>query len=312
MGGLIALIVFVPYLLWQATHGWVTLEFIQNAKELKNAPLSPVDFLTAQILFQHPIAMPLWLAGLAAMFLHNDLRKYRSIGIAYIVLLLLFILQRGKPYYLSPIYPLLLSAGAIVFEELETRKIWKVIVRSYTGILLISGLVILPLWVPILPVETYVRYSVLLGLRPPKMERHGDTVLPQVFADRFGWQEMVADVARAYGSLSPEEKEEATIFAQNYGEAGAIDFFGGRYGLPQAICGHNSYWHWGIRKPSATVVIIIGGRREDHARIFESVELFTVHHAQYAMPYETDLPIYIARKPKIPLTDIWDTVRRYI
>jgi hypothetical protein len=312
MGGLVALILFSPNLLWQATHDWATVEFMRNAQQWKNAPLSLLEFLSAQILFQHPIALPLWLAGLSAFFLHNNLEKYRFFGIAYIVLLVLFVMQRGKPYYLSPVYPLLLSAGAVVFEDLAKRKNRSVFVRLYVGMLLAGGLITLPLWVPILSVETYVRYSNHLGLQPPRMERHRDTMLPQVFADRFGWKEMVAEVARAYHSLTPEEQSEATIYTQNYGEAGAIDFFGGRYNLPKAISGHNNYWLWGMRNPSATTVIIVGGKREDHDEVFGSVQLFTIHNHQYAMPFETDLPVYICRKPRIPLKDIWEKVRRFI
>ena len=312
MGGLVALVLFFPNILWQATHDWATVEFMQNAQKWKNAPMTPLEFLSAQVLFQHPIVLPLWLAGLSAFFLHANLKKYRFIGITFLVLLLLFVLQRGKPYYLSPIYPLLLSAGAIAFEGLAKRKTGNVLMRLYVGMLVAGGLITLPLWVPILPVETYVRYSNLLGLQPPRMERHRETVLPQVFADRFGWEEMVSEVARAYRSLTPEERSEVMIYAQNYGEAGAIDFFGGRYDLPKASSGHNNYWLWGMRKPSATTAIIVGGRREDHGEVFESVQLFTVHNHPYAMPSETDLPVYICTRPKTPVKEIWGQVRRFI
>ena len=312
MGGVVALILFAPNLVWQATHDWATLEFMRNAQQWKNEPMSPLAFLSAQVLLQHPVALPLWLAGLVAFFFHDHLRKYRFFGIAYIVLLLLFVMQRGKPYYLSPIYPLLLGAGAILFEDLASRRVWRVATRLYAWILLAGGLITLPLWEPILPVETYIHYSTLLGLQPPRMERHRDTVLPQVFADRFGWKEMVAEVARAYRSLTPQEQSEATIYAQNYGEAGAIDFFGGQYQLPRAISGHNNYWLWGMHNPSATIMIIVGGRKEDHSEVFGSVEVFATHNQQYAMPSETDLPIYICKKPKVPLKDVWEAVKRFI
>jgi hypothetical protein len=312
MGVLIALALYVPNLVWQATHNWATLEFMRNAQQWKNAPMSPLDFLSAQALFQHPIALPLWLLGLSALLFHKELKTYRCFGIAYLVLLGLFVIQRGKPYYLSPVYPLLLSTGAIALERLAKRKALRLAARVYAGILFVGGLITLPLWVPILPAETYIRYSGLLGLQPPRMERHRDTVLPQVFADRFGWQELVAEVARAYHSLTSEEQSRTTIYAQNYGEAGAIDFFGGRYNLPGAISGHNSYWLWGMRNPSATTVVIVGGRWEDHEKVFGSVELFAIHSHPYAMPFETELPIYICRHPTIPLKDIWDRARRYI
>lgn len=312
VGGAVAFLLFLPNLLWQSAYDWPTLEFMRNAQQWKNAPMSPVEFLSAQVLFQHPIALPLWLAGLAAFFFHPQLKKYRYLGVAYLVLVILFITQRGKPYYLSPVYPVLLAAGGVMAEGLARRRFGKVAVRAYAVVLCAGCLATLPLWVPVLPVETYVRYSVALGLQPPRMEQHTETVLPQVFADRFGWEEMVAEIARAYRSLSPEEQSAALVYTQNYGQAGAVDFFGGRYGLPPAISGHNSYWLWGVPNPSARVLIILGGSEEHHREVFSSVELFATHRHPYAMPFETDLPIYICRRPVVPLREVWTTVKRYI
>ncbi|TAK67566.1 MAG: hypothetical protein EPO24_00305, partial [Bacteroidetes bacterium] len=312
IGGVLAGILFLPNVLWQMTHEWATLKFMQNAQQWKNAPMSPMEFISAQVLFQHPVTFPLWAAGVLAFFFHASLRKYRFFGFAFLVLLILFIVQRGKPYYLSPVYPLVLSAGAIAFEQFINRRHWEWLSHTYVALLIIGGLALLPAFMPVLPVETYIRYAETMGLQPPKMERHGDTALPQVFADRFGWKEMVAEVAKAYNSLTPEEKEVTAIYAQNYGEAGAVDFFGIEYGLPKAISGHNSYWHWGLRGYSGEIVIIIGGEAEDHAQTYESVERFAIHQHQYAMPYETDLSIFICKKPKVPLTNLWVRVKHYI
>jgi hypothetical protein len=182
----------------------------------------------------------------------------------------------------------------------------------YGTALALGGLIILPQWIPVLPVESYLRYSNMVGMRPPKMERDKDTALPQIFADRFGWEEMVADVARVYRLLTPEEQSKTAIYAQNYGEAGAIDFFGAKYQLPRAISGHNNYWLWGTYDFSGEVVIIIGGRKEEHSKVFGSVQEAAIHRNEYAMPYETELRIFICRKPNVPLQDVWKSVRRYI
>src|SRR2546426_4446870 len=87
---------------------------------------------------------------------------------------------------------------------------------------------------------------------------------PQVFADQFGWEEMVAKVAQAYRSLAPEERAKCVLYAHNYGEAAAIDFYGPKFGLPRAASGHNNYFLWG--PPDSTggrggVVITIGESR---------------------------------------------------
>lgn len=310
-GGVIAIILFLPNLLWQMTHDWATLEFMRNAQQWKIAILSPWEFISFQVLFQHPFVVPLWLGGILALFFHVDLKKYRLFGVAFITLLILFIVQRGKPYYLSPIFPIVISAGAVAIEQFVNRRNWRWLSSTYVVLLIFGGLVLLPLALPVLPVETYIRYSHALGLQQPKLERHGDLELPQVFADRFGWREMVAEVAAVYESLPPDKKAVAAIYTQNYGEAGAIDFYGGQYQLPKAVCGHNSYWLWGMRGYSGEVLVIVGGRLENHRKVYDSVVQVAIHRNAYAMPYENNLPIFVCRNPKLPLLDVWKTTKHY-
>jgi hypothetical protein len=311
IGGAIALWFILPNLLWQFRHDWATLEFMRNAQQWKNLPMSPLEFLKAQVLLQHPLTLPLWLAGLGVFLFHSRLKKYRGFGFAFIFLFLLFVAQRGKPYYLSPFFPLLLAAGAVALDRFAAGGIGRGARAAYAGLLLIGGLVMLPMWVPLLPVETHIRYTRAIGLTPPKMERTRETVLHQVYADRFGWQEMVAAVAGAYESLSPEEQAECAIYTQNYGQAGAVDYFGGRHGLPKAISGHNNYWLWGPGERSGKVLIIIGGDRRDHLQGYEEVTLFATHHNQYAMPGENDLPIWICRRPRFTLQQLWPRVKSF-
>ena len=135
--------------------------------------------------------------------------------------------------------------------------------------------------------------------------------LPQHFSDRFGWEELAADVATVFKGLSPQEQSRAMIYAQNYGEASAISFFGRKYGLPNGTSGHNSYWVWGCGADSVDVVIVLGGKQEDHLRVFARVDQAAVHSHRYAMPYENELPIFICRGLKIPTDDIWNAVKSY-
>jgi hypothetical protein len=311
IGGAIALWFLLPNLFWLARHDWATLEFMRNAQAWKNLPMSPLEFLSAQVLLQHPLTLPLWLAGLAALFFHPQLKKYRCFGYAFVFLFLLFVAQRGKPYYLSPAFPMLLASGAVLLERFAANKLGRGLRIAYAALLLVGGLALLPMWVPLLPVESQIRYTRAIGMAPPKMERTKDTALHQVYADRFGWQEMVAVVARAYKSLSPEEQAVCAIYGQNYGEAGAVDYYGKRYGLPPAISGHNNYWLWGTRGRSGKVLIVIGGKREDHQQAYEEVTLFAVHSNRYAMPAETDLPIWICRRPKLSFKQLWPQVKSF-
>ncbi len=311
IGGAIALWFFLPNLFWLARHDWATLEFMRNAQQWKNLPMSPLEFLKAQVLLQHPLTLPLWLAGLAAMLFHPRLKTCRSLGFAFILLFALFVAQRGKPYYLSPAFPLLLAAGAVLVELAAHGRLGRVARGAYAVLLAAGGLALLPMWVPLLPVEGQIRYTRAIGMAPPQMERGRRTELHQVYADRFGWREMVDTAANAYRSLSPEERAQAAVFTQNYGEAGAVDYYGRKLGLPPAISGHNNYWLWGLHGRTGRVLIVIGGDEEDHREVFKDVTLFAVHRNRYAMPEETDLPIWICRKPKFTLEQVWPHVKHF-
>ncbi len=310
-GGALAVLLALPNIVWQATHGWPTLEFSQNAAQYKNAPMSPVEFFLMQAIFHNPLAFPIWLTGLGALFVHKELKSFRLFGLAYIFLFALFVLQRGKPYYLSPIYPLFFSAGAIVLEEFFTRRSLRWLRNTYLAILMVGGIVGIVLFLPVLPVETYDRVASAIGLSDIKTERHGDTRLPQVLADRFGWREMTATVARVYRSLPTEDQSKAAIYTQNYGQAGAIDFFGKEYNLPPAVSGHNNYWLWGMRGHTGEVLIIVGGNAHDHGHAYASVDSVAFHVNPYAMPHETNLTIFVCRGLKPSIEELWPRVKHY-
>jgi hypothetical protein len=128
----------------------------------------------------------------------------------------------------------------------------------------------------------------------------------------FGWNEMVALVAKAYARLTPEERAHARVFGQNYGEAGAVDVIGRKFGLPHAMSSHNSYWLWGPGDFDGSVLIIIGGDRADNAQFFEDIEIVGQTQSRYAMPYENGLDVSIARKPRVSLREAWPKLKSYI
>jgi hypothetical protein len=177
--------------------------------------------------------------------IHRDLELYSPFITAYLLLFLFFVLENGKPYCFSPICPMLLAAGPVLIEQSLARGVRVCFHRTSLALLLVLGLVTLPLFLPLIPVQTYVRIASTPGIGDIKTERQGDTLLPQVIADRSDWREMTQDVASVYASLPAGEKAGADIYTQNYGEAGAPDFFGKRYGLPKAASGHHNYWLWG-------------------------------------------------------------------
>ena len=196
---------------------------------------------------------------------------------------LVFIAQRSKPYYATAAMPMLLAAGAVVLERTTERRR---LARTGAAVLLIAGtLPIVPMGLPLLPVGTFTRYTAGLGLLPANQERQELGALPQHFADMHGWEDLAREVSRVYQQLPTDEQATARVFAQNYGEAGALEYFALHgYPLPRVISPHNNYWYWGPGEEGGTL-IVIGGRREDMEAVFEHVTDTGRTRCDYCMPY---------------------------
>ncbi len=312
MGGLLAFGIFLPNLVWQMRHGWPTLEILRNVTQAKNAPISPFAFIWQQALLVHPLATPIWLAGLYFFLCAREGRSYRALGWVYLVVLTELLLLKGKIYYLAPAYPMLLAAGAVCIEKLVREHDWSWLKPAILAPLVVGGIIAAPLALPLLPVEAMVKYSKFWDVEAVKVEQQDLGKLPQLFADMFGWEEQVATVARIYSSLPAEERAKAAIFAANYGEAGAIDYFGPLHGLPKAISAHNNYYLWGPRSYSGEVVISVGLMREQLQPLFGQIEQAATISHEYAMPSENDIPVFLCRRPKMSLQRAWPRLKVYI
>jgi hypothetical protein len=173
-----------------------------------------------------------------------------------------------------------------------------------------SGALIAPFAIPVLPVKTYIRYSKALHFQQPAIENRKTGPLPQVYADQFGWEEMAATVARVCNGLPVDVRAKTAIFAQNYGQAGAIDLFGPKFGLPKAISGHQSYFFWGPRDFTGESVIVLQGQQERLESLFASVvKVATVYHP-YSMPSE-HFDVFYCRGLKWPLKEIWPKLKNW-
>src|SRR5713101_2442272 len=311
-GVVLAFLLFSPYVLWQIGHGWATLEFMRNVTRYKNVALSPLAFATAQLKDLHLFNAPLWILGLAWLLVGRTGRRFRALGIVFVATFVILAVQNSKPYYLGPAFPVLLAAGALVVEGLSEapRRRW---VRPALLVLLVAGgALTAPFAIPVLPVETFIRYQRALGFTPSAGEKSRLGPLPQHFADRFGWHELTEEVARIYGALPEEERASAAIVTRNYGEAGAIDYYGGRYGLPPAHSPHNSYYFWGPGRERPSVVIVIGWSTEEITSSWTQVEVAGRIESPYAMPFETGSPIHVCRGLKVPLETAWRRAKMFI
>jgi hypothetical protein len=309
LGGLIAFACVLPYIGWEFANGWPTLQFWKAYASGKTYPVTPIEFLLQQIVLVHPLLLPLWLAGLGYTLFSQEGKTYRPLGIAYVVLFVAFMLTQAKDYFLAPAYPMLFAAGVLVIERFCSQPRWNWVKPSYASLVVIGGILTAPLVLPVLPVETYVR---LFGNSPKvQTERLQTGQLPQYFADRFGWRNLTAAVAQVYKSLPPEDQAKTCIFASNYGEAGAISFFGKAYGLPPVISGHNQYYLWGPGNCTGQVLITVGVPQKDVEGGFDSVTVAATTTCKYCMPFESNLPILICRGLKGSIKELWPGVRNY-
>jgi hypothetical protein len=218
-------------------------------------------------------------------------------------------LGSSRPDRLAPAYVPLFAAGAVGIEQLTRRQAWHWLTAAAAVLVLVSAGVTAPLGLPLLPPQTTARYTETFGLG--SYEEGVTAELPQYFADRFGWQELAMAVVRVYRQLPPEDQEKAAIFTSNYGEAGAIHFYGRDYGLPEPISGHNNYWMWGPGDWSGEVLIAVNVPQESLAQFYLSVDQVASTSCHFCVDYENNAPILVARGSKVPLVDLWPQVKHY-
>jgi hypothetical protein len=313
IGGAGAVLIFLPNLIWQVQHHFPTLEDLHNVNVSgKNVVLGPVAFLREQIFMMHPINFPIWLTGLWFFFFGPGSR-YRWLGWIYLVLLAEMMALHGKDYYLSGAYPMLLAGGAVAIEDwldrgrLTHAKVWPK--AAIAGIIAALGAVIAPLALPLLSPQSYVDYTAMLHVTPSKTEVNHNGPLPQFLGDQFGWPELAEQVAAIYNGLPLEQRAKTAILAGNYGEAGAINLWGPKYGLPTALSGHQNYYYWGTREFTGDTVITIQYGPHYLSEICHSVHEAAMHTNPWEMAEENHA-IYVCHLRQ-PLAEVWEDQKHW-
>jgi 4-amino-4-deoxy-L-arabinose transferase-like glycosyltransferase len=302
----IILLLCLPNLIWQYQHDFATWVDLSNVKKIhKNVELPPLPFLKQQIMMLLPINVIVWIAGLGFLLFHARGKRYRVLGVTYIAFLAIMMALHAKDYYLAPIYPMLFAAGGVFWENFiaaPARLRWLKVAMPLA--LLILGVIAFPLVLPILPPDRITPYMQALGIGVSRTETHMTSNLPQHFADEFGWPEMVAQVAEVYNKLPGEERAKTAILAGNYGSAGAIDFFGPQYGLPQSISAHQNYYYWGFRQYTGETLIMLNWQLDDAQYWCQNVEEGPKVGNLYAMGWE-HYTILICHGLKRPMAEAW-------
>jgi len=311
IGLLLALLIFSPFIIWNMNNDWAHLEFMNNAKMQKNYAAPPGEFLLGQVLINNPVTLPIWIVGILFLLFNKDAQKFRFLGWMFVSLFVFFLLQHAKDYYLSGAYPIVFAAGGVQFERWLNRMRWGGIKSILVAIVLVFAILLSPMALPILPVETYVAYAETAGVSRVQGENHEFGILPQRYADMFGWEEIVGEIGRVYATLTPEEQIKCAIFCSNYGEAGAVNLLGKKHGLPKAISGHNSYYLWGPGRYTGDIIIFVGVDYDDLKLHFDEVLEAGRTDCVYCMPYENNKPIFICRGLKATMSEFWLKVKSF-
>ena len=257
----LALLLFAPNLIWETVHHFPLLEwqkYIRAHPEVQTFNFSAAGFFGNQVLYTLPV-FALWIAGLWFFLFSAKGRQFRFLGIAALAVIG-FGLSSGKSHYAIPIYAILYTGGAIAVETLTERANRRWLRRILIEVVVVAGIILAPCFLPILPVDVFAFYQRFLHLPLPIRSESYEygSELPSQLAWELNWDELVTAVARVYNSLPDDEKSKAGIMTQTYGEAGAIDLLGKKYGLPKAISGQLSYYDFGTRNYTGEVLITVG------------------------------------------------------
>ncbi len=315
LGGAAAFLIFLPNLLWNVAYHWPFVELMRNIKaEGRDVVLSPGQYFSQQILLLNPASAVIWITGVIALLAARRFQPYRFLGCAYLIGFAVFVILKGKNYYLAPIYPVYLAAGCVAIDDAidRLRQGWRWLKPAMVALLLAGGAVLAPLATPVLTIDQLIPYMNWLPIKAPRSEHsHMRAVLPQHYADQFGWNEILEETLVAWNRIPSAGRKDCGIFAQDYGQAGAIDFLGPKYGLPQSLSGHQSWWLWGPRGYSGNCLIVLDDNRERLEELFERVDFVgTSRDNPYAL--EKEIPVFICRGAKFgTLAQVWPKLKKW-
>ncbi len=304
-----AILIGLPTIVGQVALDFPVSGYMADLQENQLSRMTLGGFLVGQLEMLGPASL-LALAGIVFLLIHRSMRQFRVLGWTLAATVLLFILFQAKPYYLGPTYPLFLAAGAVSIGQIAHRRL-KSTVQWTTLILVLGyGAILLPIGLPILPPSSMEAYAARLAGDGAVRTNRGEVErLPQDFADMLGWEAQVDAIAEVFHNLPAVDRERAVILASNYGEAGAVDFYGPERGLPKAVSFVGTYWLYGPGEKPGDVVVSIGFTEEEIEGFFAEVEAVKRLGHPYAVAEERDLTIYVARRPHRTLQEIWPELR---
>ena len=289
----VALLIFLPNLLWQVRHGFISYHFLQHIHVRDVGEGRANGFWRDQFLINtNMFVAPIWIAGVVAFLMD---RQYRILGWMYVIPVLLFFFGKGRGYYVAPAYPMLFAMGAVVGERWvgSMRRGWRLAVEGAWAVFVYALIVPLATSGP---------------LKEFALKNNGD------LREEFGWDELVKTVAGVRDSLPPEQRNSLGVFVGNYGEQGAVEILGRAYGLPMPISLTNSAWLRGYPVPTPSTLIVIGFSQAQAEKTFTSCRWARHNGNSEGVKNEEseDHPdIFVCGPPKLPWGEFWRTHERY-
>lgn len=302
-----ALVVGAPSLVGQIRLDFPVLSQMADLRQSQLERLSAVDFLLGQLLWGPAVLLAV--AGVWGLLVTPEMRRFRAVGWSCAAAFALLLVGQGKAYYAGPLYPALFAAGAILFERTAHGLRGEVLQVAAVAALFAFGVVVLPLGVPILPPSEMANYSRALGVTAAVRTNTGEVgTLPQDYADMLGWREQAEAVAKVYHALPAHQRERAVLVAGNYGEAGALDFYGPGFGLPGVVSPVGSYWFFGPGERPGEVVVTLGVPADSLRRLFDSVETVASVGHPWAVEEEREVGINVGTGARATLQEIWPSL----
>jgi hypothetical protein len=276
---LIGLLIFMPNFIWQWQHHFPVAFHMNKLQQTQLQYISPASFLIDQLIMNFPVVF-VWITGLFALLFVSSFKDYRFVGYAYFIVIGLMLLLHGKNYYAMGVYPVLLSFGSYQLEMI-TKHRHKVVRAFLIGIPLSMGYFLIPIALPIMEPAKLASFYEKRNIKKMGVLNWEDGEshpLPQDFADMLGWEEMASKSAKAFHSLNDSEKLNTLLFCDNYGEAGALNYYAKKYKLPETYSDNASFLYW---MPDSlhfnNIVLVTDDTHEmehDFLRNFKEVVLF--------------------------------------
>lgn len=302
-GVALSILIFLPNLLWQIQHNFISLEFLSSI-HARDVAIGRADgYIPEQFLLSsNPLVVPLWIAGLFYLFNSPNGKRFRMVGWMYVIPFLLYLFTQGRSYYLASAYPMLFAAGAVAWqgwvEKLSAQSARLAIVATWS-LIGIGAVIGGALSLPIAPINS--------PLWNVTREVH------DIFTEQIGWHEMIETVAGIYERLPAEDKARAGILAGENDEAAALNLYGSGFGLPTAISGSNTFWLRGYGNPPPEVLILIGFTVENANLLFDECTIAGTITNDYNVENDLRNPpdIFVCRNPRQPWDELWEFLQRF-